>query len=206
MYFRATQIFKVPTLDQFLPSDILEKYEIHDFKHAAAILHSEFPQELSEICDALREFTIPKIHLTEKGGSESQIPKSISKLLRPKGWLEGKLQSKMMVDEEVINYDTHKIDYLKGRVALDLEWNSKDQTFDRDLYAFRAFWDFNRISVGILITRSSALNLLFRELNVLQKYGASTTHLNKLLPRLVAGRNGGCPVLVFGITNAIITE
>ncbi len=28
--------------------------------------------------------------------------------------------------------DGHKIDYVKGRVAFDLEWNSKDQTFDRD--------------------------------------------------------------------------
>ncbi len=36
------------------------------------------------------------------------------------------------------------------------------------------------------------------------KYGASTTHMGKLLPRLNAGRNGGCPVLVFGITQNII--
>lgn len=28
----------------------------------------------------------------------------------------------------------HNIDFLKGRVAFDLEWNSKDQTFDRDLF------------------------------------------------------------------------
>lgn len=33
--------------------------------------------------------------------------------------------------------DGHKVDYVKNRVAFDLEWNSKDQTFDRDLYAFR---------------------------------------------------------------------
>jgi len=32
------------------------------------------------------------------------------------------------------------------------------------------------------------------------KYGASTTHMNKLLPRLKAGRSGGCPVLAIGIT------
>ena len=35
--------------------------------------------------------------------------------------------------------DGHKVDYVKGRVAFDLEWNSKDQTFDRDLYAMSAF-------------------------------------------------------------------
>src|SRR3546814_8113787 len=37
--------------------------------------------------------------------------------------------------------DGHKIDYVKGKVAFDLEWNSKDQTFDRDLYAMNAFLD-----------------------------------------------------------------
>ncbi|TMJ49386.1 MAG: hypothetical protein E6G84_10710, partial [Alphaproteobacteria bacterium] len=26
------------------------------------------------------------------------------------------------------------------------------------------------------------------------------THMNKLLPRMSAGRSGGCPVLAFGIT------
>ncbi|MFI5102054.1 MAG: BglII/BstYI family type II restriction endonuclease [Terriglobales bacterium] len=33
---------------------------------------------------------------------------------------------------------------MKGGVALDVEWNSKDQTFDRDLYAFRTFFEFGR--------------------------------------------------------------
>ena len=45
-------------------------------------------------------------------------------------------------DEIIAHYiregflDGHRIDFLNGRVALDLEWNSKDQTYDRDLYAF----------------------------------------------------------------------
>lgn len=30
--------------------------------------------------------------------------------------------------------DGHNIDFVKGKVAFDLEWNSKDQTFDRDLW------------------------------------------------------------------------
>ncbi|MDR2880746.1 MAG: hypothetical protein LBV29_02440 [Azoarcus sp.] len=42
----------------------------------------------------------------------------------------------------------------KGRVAFDLEWNSKDQTFDRDLYALRAFHECGLISAGIMVTRT----------------------------------------------------
>lgn len=97
-----------------------------------------------------------------------------------------------MVDDKVVSSDTHRIDYGKGRVALDLEWNSRDQTFDRDLYAFRTFFEFGKISVAALITRSEQLNEVFTRLNVMPKYGASTTHLGKLWPRLDASRHGGC--------------
>lgn len=38
--------------------------------------------------------------------------------------------------------DGHNIDFIKGRVAFDLEWNSKDQTFDRDLLAMRTYYDY----------------------------------------------------------------
>lgn len=190
--------------ESYIPEDIRKLYEVHDYKHAAAILANEFPNEFKEICDVLRSFTITKENITDKGGNESQIPKKISNILRPQGWLEGKLNAKLVVDEEVINYDTHKIDYLKGRVAFDLEWNSKDQTYDRDLYAFRAFFDYNKISIGVLLTRSQSLDQLFRVFGVMAKYGASTTQMGKLLPRLNAGRNGGCPVLVFGIQPNVV--
>ena len=100
---------------------------------------------------------------------------------------------------------------MKGKVAFDLEWNSKDQTFDRDLYAFRAFFEYRKIAVAILVTRSNDLDPYFAELGEYvdkngrkrkykDKYGASTTHMGKLLPRLRAGRSGGCPVLAIGIT------
>lgn len=190
--------------ENYIPEDIRDLYEVHDYKHAAAILENEFPAEFSEICEVLRSFKITKANITDKGGNESQIPKNISTVLRPKGWVEGKLNAKLMVDDDVINFDTHKIDYVKGRVAFDLEWNSKDQTYDRDLYAFRAFFDYNKISVGVLLTRSQSLNSLFKVYGVMSKYGASTTQMGKLLPRLDAGRNGGCPVLVFGIQPNIV--
>ena len=113
-------------------------------------------------------------------------------------------------------HGTVTITDVKGKVAFDLEWNAKDQTFDRDLAAFRAFFDYGRISVGVLVTRDVSLVPYFVSLGkplnkagvetegrVVDKYGhegGSTTHMNKLLPRMSAGRSGGCPVLAFGIT------
>ena len=133
------------------------------------------------------------------------------------GWKAEKLTAKLLIDDQPVSQDTHVIDYVKGRVAFDLEWNSKDQTFDRDLYAFRTFFDFNKISVGVLLTRSNQLDPIFTSLGMVTdrygtqraikaKYGASTTHMGKLVPRLKSGRNGGCPVLALGITPALITQ
>lgn len=188
--------------DDFVPSDLASLYEIRDYRHAAAILANEFPLEFSEICQALSTFRITRDDILKPGGNESDIPKKMSAILRPLGWVEKKLQAKMVADDVEVHQDTHKVDYLKGRVAFDLEWNSKDQTFDRDLFAFRTFFDYDRISVGVLVTRSNDLDSLFEKLG--KKFGASTTHMNKLLPRLQAGRNGGCPVLVFGITQKLV--
>lgn len=83
---------------------------------------------------------------------------------------------------------------------MDIEWNSKDQTFDRDLFAMRTYYDCDIISVGVIITRSESLNPLFKELGIMPKYGASTTWMGKLIPRLDSRRHGGCPILAIGIT------
>ena len=200
--------------EKYIPKDIAKLYEVHDFKHAAAILSKEFPTEFNELCNALRTFKFTEDDIKTAGGSESQIPKKFSKILRPMNWNEKNLGAELNVYEikgksnkeykSSISHGSHKVDYIKGRVAFDLEWNSKDQTFDRDLYAFRAFFDYDAISVGVLVTRSNDLNKLFRKLGIISKYGASTTHMGKLIPRLEAGRNGGCPVLVFGITTKLL--
>jgi hypothetical protein len=209
----------------YIPQDINDLYEVYDYRHAAAIMANELKEEFSEICNALRQFRFTEEDVVTPGGSESAIPKHFSKLLRPEEWREKQLRAKLVVEREKsgdvklpdkqVRYDTHKVDYTKGRVAFDLEWNSKDQTFDRDLYAFRAFFEYDEISVGVLVTRSNQLDPWFAELGSVvdssgktrplkAKYGPSTTHMGKLIPRLEPGRSGGCPVLVFGITTHLL--
>lgn len=222
--------------------DILDRYEVHSYRNAATILRHSEPEALNEIEDALRGFSLTTRDIGTPGGNESVIPKKVSRFLRPSGWHEVRIQGDLLIrlnkysvetteadrvrrtplpDETVRleNYiDGHKIDYVKGKVAFDLEWNSKDQTFDRDLYAFRLFYDCGVINAAVLMTRSARLNEVIAATPKLNKhgepeltaagdpvscrakYGASTTWMGKLLYRLNAGRNGGCPVLVFGIT------
>lgn len=117
-------------------------------------------------------------------------------------------------DEKVIEgyIDGHNIDFIKGKVAFDLEWNSKDQTFDRDLAAMKTYFDCGLIEVGIIVTRAEELNDIFKEVvddkgtPLMKKYGASTTWMGKLEYRLKSRRNGGCPILAVGIKKPCVGE
>lgn len=210
---------------QFIPDDLIEKYDFFNYNHAVEILANSFPVEWDELVNALRNLHITKEELIMAGGSESPIPPKLNAILDPLGWKEikitgdllikvyprkgarGKFASEPFTEKKLENYiDGHNIDFVKGRVALDMEWNSKDQTFDRDLFAMRTYHECDIISVGIIITRSKSLNPIFKELGISQKYGASTTWMGKLLPRLDSRRHGGCPVLAIGITDACIEE
>lgn len=108
-----------------------------------------------------------------------------------------------MVDDVVHDSPTHEVDVFKGRVALEVEWNNKDPFYDRDLNNFRLLFDLRVIDLGVIVTRCTELNALFVEVGRdKQSYGQSTTHMNKLLPRMEGGGGGGCPVVAFGIRRA----
>ncbi|MDR1916697.1 MAG: hypothetical protein LBQ58_09005 [Synergistaceae bacterium] len=206
------------TWENKIPSFLFEKYEIHNFNHAVEILSQAYKPEFAEIISALEVFSLSVQDIISGGGNESAIPKKLSAYLHPLDWQEVKITGDLIVKlhrrnpSQVTEFtikdfiDGHNIDYVKNRVAIDMEWNSKDQTFDRDLYAFRAFYECNIISCGVIITRSEQLNPIFSKLGIKQKYGASTTWMGKLLPRISSGRHGGCPLMVAGITPALITD
>ncbi len=213
-----------------IPEDLRKRYEFFSYKNAVVVLSETHQDEWHELLAALDAFAITKEMLTTKGGNESEIPKLVSSLLRPSNWHEtvirGDLVIRLLWKEKIGEtkggkakfakrqseniregyLDGHKIDYVKNKVAFDLEWNSKDQTFDRDLYAFNAFYQAGAIDAAVLLTRSRDLNEVFKALGTASKYGASTTWMGKLLYRLDAGRNGGCPVLAIGIRPESIVD
>ena len=243
----------IADVERYISAEVRALYDVYSYRHATSILANSFPEELAQIERALLDFRITVRDIGMPGGNESDMPKKFSRTLRPAGWVEARIQGDLLVRMQeydelfsadgkarkikraegeprlIENFiDGHKIDYVKGRVALDLEWNSKDQTFDRDLYAMRAFHECGLISAGVMVTRSASLNPVFEVVpqltktgepelhkigakagqpkNVRAKYGASTTWMGKLLYRLNAGRHGGCPVLVCGITPRLITD
>lgn len=189
-----------------LPKFILNHYEVHEWKHACAILGSDFPNEWTDIVDVLTEFRLKKSWLTIGGGRKSKISAFIDSFLYERGWIEKSFETQVVVDKNTMDSPTHQIDCYKNRVALEIEWNNKDPFFDRDLNNFRLLFDLRAISVGVIITRCDDLQEIFDSLGHGKSFGASTTHMSRLLPRIEGGGGAGCPLLVFGITKRLYRE
>lgn len=49
---------------ELLPQFILENYEVHEWKHACAILKYDFPNEWDNILEVLTNFRIKKSWIT----------------------------------------------------------------------------------------------------------------------------------------------
>ena len=224
-------------LEDYIGDDLFDKFEFYNYNHAHEIITQAFPEEWNEIVHCLNNLNISTEDLRESGGNETKIPRKFDDMLYPCGWREIRISGDLHIkfyprqaeqrgrfsnipfeERTTEGYiDGHNIDFLKNRIAFDLEWNSKDQTFDRDLLAMRTYYDCNIISAGIIVTRSQDLNDVFKTVYdfdkksnfwkpIMRKYGASTTWIGKLLYRLDSRRNGGCPILAVGIKKNCISD
>jgi len=181
-------------------------YEVFGYRHAAAIMKQDFSVEWSDIWNVLQSFYVLKSHVTVGGGGKTKTAQDIDSRFRSLGWREKQFSTQVTVDGVTRNSPTHKVDCVKSRVALELEWSNKDPFYDRDLNNFRLLFELRAISVGIIITKSDSLRPVFERLGLWSKYGTSTTFMNKLTPRIEGGGGGGCPLLVFGITDQRFLE
>ena len=188
-------------MEKYIRKNLLDNFEFQSYGHALEILGEAFPKEWDELQHCLENLSITFDDLRKAGGNETAIPKKFDEILYPLGWREIRITGDLLVkmyprranqrgrfdsvpyDEKVIEgyIDGHNIDFVKNKVAFDLEWNSKDQTFDRDLLAMRTYFDCGLIEVGIIVTRAKDLNDIFKDIkdadgkSILSKYGASTT-------------------------------
>ncbi|GBQ57621.1 BglII/BstYI family type II restriction endonuclease [Komagataeibacter swingsii] len=232
------KVITINSLDRedrsLFPEGFFDLYEVKSYRNAAQILASSCSNEFRELTETLMKFRILPDDIISGGGNKSKIAKGVENLFHPLGWRETRVTADLLINRvtytdpskrggkapKVIErykidsfVDGHKIDFVKDRVAFDMEWNSKDQTFDRDLYALRSFYECNIISAGILLTRSAELIPAFNDLQKRSekemsqgKYGASTTWMGKLTYRIEAGRGGGCPILALGIRPSLIKD
>ena len=184
----------------YFPNEFENKYLFQEWGHALAILKYEFPEQYSDICEVLGTFELRKSSIITGGGGKSKVSGYLDSELYRRGWVEKSFDTSIIIDNVTHNTPTHKVDCVKGRIALDIEWNNKTEFYDRDLNNFRLLHNLKAISVGVVLTRTSELqNEIFKPLGIGSKYGSSTTHFNKLIPKIEGGGAGGCPLLVIAV-------
>jgi len=213
---------------EVIPEDILTRYEFMETRNAAAVLESTNKIAFSELCDVLRRFSLQKSDLTDAGGNESKLAARLNTSFRERGWRETRADVEttmslttfpygpngekdvITVPRSAVSAEGFKVDNFKDRVALDVEWNAKDGNLDRDVGAYRAWYDLALIDVGVLITRTQedlrslafqlAISAGVPEKDAKKRMGTTTTtNFTKLRPRLKRGDGGGCPILAVGI-------
>lgn len=213
-----------------LPDSIYRKFDFKNFNNALEILAYAYSNEWADIVDALSQFTICVADLAESGGSETNIPGKIDKVLYTRKWknvlisasLDVKIFDRIVDMKQYDKFPSHEstipdfmsghVDYLKGRIGVYLEWNKKDLAFDKTLTDIRQLYECGIISAAVIITRGEDLNEAFKEITdkdgkaVFRKYGSSTTWMGRLIPRLKSREAGGCPVLAVGIKKACIED
>lgn len=182
-----------------IPANVRKRFLFEERHHATSVLASDFPDEFNDLILCLDAFNLKKSAILTPGGGRSPIPIAIDGFLRGRKWAERRFDIKITVDEKPIPIPTHKIDNFKNRVGIEVEWNNKTEFYDRDLNNFRLLWEMRVLSVGVIITRLSELQKLFDQLGKGDSYGNSTTHWDKLIPKVESGGAGGCPLLLVGM-------
>lgn len=191
---------------QSFPEFIRQNYELIEVRHATAILENDFPCEWEDIVKVLQSFRLRRKDIIVGGGRKSSIARAIDSEFYKRGWREKGFITKTIVDSTTMDSPTHKVDCYKNRVALEVEWNNKDLFFARDLNNFRLLFELRAISLGVLITRTDELQDIFNQLGRGSSFGASTTHMSKLSPRIQGGGGGGCPILAIGLKRGLYVQ
>ncbi|MBX3560863.1 MAG: hypothetical protein KF780_03525 [Sphingomonas sp.] len=189
-----------------VPDDLKQLYHVREWRNAAGVLTTACPDEWAEIIEVLRGFRLLRSEVQAAGGNKSPIAKQMDGGFYARGWEEKQFETAIKIDDEIFESPTHKVDCFKGRVALELEWNNKDPFFDRDLNNFRLLFDLRAIDVGVIVTRATELQAIFKTLGKGSSYGRSTTHHEQLWPRIEGGGGGGCPILTFAITPELYVD
>lgn len=188
-------------------------YEVKISRYADSILKTEFESQFTHITNVLEHYKIEVGELVSGGGSRASHTKRFDDSLAAYGWGKRNITISTSLDREVTSeIRTHEIDMFCPSdsktgypgVAVEVEWNNKDPFFDRDLLNFQALHAGGALAAGVIVTRGPKLQgLIETTIKTAKaatfKYGKSTTHWDKLVPRVQLGGGGQCPLILIGI-------
>lgn len=198
-----------PNVDDLPPG-----YRYGVTRYADLILREALPERYADVLAVLSGFRIGIDELTRGGGSRATQTIRFDAMLHERGWGKRTITIAKLIDDVMIHSTRgHEIDMFGPGsaddpypgVAVEMEWNNKDPFFDRDLINFAALHREGALAVGVIVTRGPTLQRYISPVittgpnTTSKKYGTSTTHWDKIIPRINLGGGGECPLLVVGI-------
>lgn len=184
-----------------LPRKIQRRYEVHEWHHGLAILLHDHEPEWRDLKRILDGFELERTDLLKRGGNKTGQVRRLEQAFHDRHWEERDFKTEVTINKVTRTSDSHKVDCLKRRIAVEIEWNAKDMSFDRDLANFRNLFELKEICLGVIITRSTEhLGPAYVHARGHAPGWGTVTHMAKLVKKINQGGGGGCPIVVFGMT------
>ncbi|MRG59858.1 restriction endonuclease [Agromyces sp. CFH 90414] len=221
--------------DDVVPAGIRDRYEWIETGSAAAILKALAPHEWADLLSVLDGFALAPNRWLVAGGNKGDIAADLDARFRRLGWLETRIDvavqgylftdfakkgtdrvARSRAEGESLYLEGYRVDNHKGRMIVDIEWNAKDGNLDRDMAAYRSWYEFGLIDGAVIITKDRKPLLdLAREVWTRHQAtvpvaersaklpvdltSTTTTSFDKATERIRRGGAGTCPLLVIGV-------
>ena len=188
-------------------------YSIRNINYGVELLAAAFPSHYTSACRALDAWRPSWADVEAAGGNLSIPSAQFVDAFNAEGWTETEFELETRLQGVATIARTHKLDLFKPGpnsaepypgVGVELEWNNKDEFFDRDLINFEALHRARDLAVGLLVTRGATLQAELVRRGWRQRFGTRTTHWEKLEPRLDLGRGGSTPIIALRLDTSRI--
>lgn len=221
-----------------VPPPVRSRYVWLETGNAATILQATSPEEYADLIAVLDSFRLQADSWLVAGGNKGDVAALLDGQFRALGWQETRIDTEVkgifytdfvkrgsdyvpQRQREVpsVYSEGFRVDNHKGRMIVDIEWNAKDGNLDRDLAAYRSWYEYGLINGAVIITKDR-LPLLRLARRIWSEYQAwlpaerrssklpidlatsTTTSFDKAEIRVRRQGAGTCPVLIIGVTEA----
>lgn len=232
---QVTHSYEAPGV---VPPSIRSRYVWLETGNAAAVLQATSSQEYADLLAVLDGFSLQADTWLVAGGNKGDVAELLDRQFRGLGWQETRIDTEVkgifftdfvkrgsetvpQRQREVpsVYSEGFRVDNHKGRMIVDIEWNAKDGNLDRDLAAYRSWYEYGLINGAVIITKDR-LPLLRLARRIWSEYQtelpqeqrnpklpidlttSTTTSFDKAEIRVRRQGAGTCPVLIIGVTEA----
>ena len=159
-------------------------WAVRDINYGNVIAQKVFGSQFTILTNLLVNWSLDvENSIIKRGGGQADQTSELTDLFVENGWkknritVENRINFENFYSERTSDSTSHEIDHIiesdNGELAaFEIEWNNKDEFFDRDFQAMRRLYELNVIDLGVILTRGPALEDQFKDIvaNYFQKH------------------------------------